>query len=231
MNSYKRLWIALILVLGISFAVLGGIGRHIISHAPPIPARVTTPDGKILFTGSDIVNGQGVWQSIGGQEIGTVWGHGAYVAPDWTADWLHRESLFTLNEWAREEGGTSYEALSDEGKGALQARLRGEIRRNTFDPATQTLTISQVRAAAFEELERYYADIFAHGRSNYAIPAGALTDTVKQRQMAAFFWWTAWAATTERPGEEVTYTNNWPHEPLVGNQPTPGAIVWSVISF
>jgi nitric oxide reductase subunit B len=231
MNSYKRLWIALVLVLGISFAVLGGIGRHIISHAPPVPARVITPDGTTLFTGSDITNGQGVWQSIGGQEIGTVWGHGAYVAPDWTADWLHRESLFTLNAWAKQEGAPAYESLSDEQKGALQARLRNELRRNSFDPSTQALTISPVRAAAFADLEQYYANIFSNGRSNYAIPAGALTDPVKQRQMAAFFWWTAWAATTDRPGEDVTYTNNWPHEPLVGNGPTPGSIVWSVISF
>jgi nitric oxide reductase subunit B len=231
MNSYKRLWTALVLVLGISFAVLGGIGRRIIRHAPPIPARVTAPDGKVLFTGADIVNGQGVWQSIGGQEIGTIWGHGAYVAPDWTADWLHRESLFTLDSWAREQGASSYESLSDEAKGALQARLRTEMRRNTFDASTQTLTISTVRAAAFADLEQYYANIFSKGRSNYAIPPGALTDQEKQRQMAAFFWWTAWAATTDRPGEDTTYTNNWPHEPLVGNEPTPGAIVWSVISF
>ena len=49
--------------------------------------------------------------------------------------------------------------------------------------------------------------------------------------MSAFFWWTAWAASTDRPGTDVTYTQNWPHEPLVGNQPTGGAIVWSVVSF
>ncbi len=67
-----------------------------ISEAPPIPDVYNT-DGQLLFTGSSITDGQGVWQSIGGQEIGTVWGHGAYVAPDWSADWLHRESEILLN--------------------------------------------------------------------------------------------------------------------------------------
>ena len=49
--------------------------------------------------------------------------------------------------------------------------------------------------------------------------------------MATFFWWTAWAASTDRPGQDVTYTQNWPHEELIGNRPTGGTIVWSVISF
>jgi nitric oxide reductase subunit B len=84
--SYKRLWIALALVLVISFAVLGGVGVKLINSAPPIPAQVVTTNGQTLFTGEDILDGQNVWQSIGGQEVGTIWGHGSYVAPDWTAD-------------------------------------------------------------------------------------------------------------------------------------------------
>ena len=231
MSQYKRMWIALIIVVGASFAVLGGVGRQLISHAPPIPKQVVTTDGNVLFSGTDIVDGQGVWQSIGGQEIGTVWGHGAYVAPDWTADWLHREAMFTLDAWAKDDGAPSYAALPVEQEAALDARLTQTLRHNTYDASTGTITVLPVRAAAFHFLEMYYADIFGNGRDAYAIPKGALADPVKQRKMAAFFWWTAWAATTDRPGEEVTFTNNWPHEPLVNNEPTPGAIVWSVISF
>ena len=104
------------------------------------------------------------------------------------------------------------------------------MRQNTYDAATGTITVDPMRAAAFEELERYYADIFTRGRNEYAIQANALSDPEKLRQMSAFFWWTAWAASTNRPGSDVTYTQNWPHEPLIGNEPT-GPHVWSVISF
>jgi nitric oxide reductase subunit B len=231
MKSYKHLWIAFTLVVVISFAVLIGVGYRVISNAPPIPQRVVTTTGTLLFTGTDISNGQGVWQSIGGQEIGSIWGHGAYVAPDWTADWLHRESTMTLDSWARQQGGSAYDALNIEQQGALQARLREEMRRNTYDPQTETITVSPVRAQDFDALEHYYADVFGKGRDEYAIPQGALVDPVKQREIAAFFWWTAWAASTDRPHDNVTYTNNWPHEPLVANEPTPGSIVWSIISF
>jgi len=227
----KKLWIALTIVIVGSLLVLGGVGYRMISQAPPIPTKVITTDGRVLFDGQTIQDGQNVWQSIGGQEIGTVWGHGAYVAPDWTADWLHREALGILNREAHALGAASFNSLPFDQQAVLKARLIRSERENTYDPQSGTIAISPERAAVFEELEHYYADVFGNGRTQYAIPRGALTDPQKQRQMAAFFWWTAWAATTNRPGSDVTYTNNWPHEPLVGNDVTGSAVVWSVISF
>jgi len=206
--EYRKLWIALGAVLAISFLVLGGVGYRSIHNAPPIPQRVATTDGRLLFDGTTIQDGQNVWQSLGGQEIGSIFGHGAYVAPDWTADYLHREATIL------QERGIDPKTL----------------RINTYDPATKTLTISNERAAAFEQLATYYGYIFAHGRTAYAIPQGALTDTIKQRQMAAFFFWTSWVASTNRPGGDVTYTQNWPHEELIGNRPTSAAIMWSMAS-
>jgi len=229
--NFKKLWIALTIVVVGSLLVLGGVGYRMISQAPPIPTKVITTGGRVLFDGRTIQDGQNVWQSIGGQEIGTVWGHGAYVAPDWTADWLHREALGILNREAQTLGAASFNSLPFDQQAVLKARLIRSERENTYDPQSGTIEISPERAAVFEDLEHYYADVFGNGRTQYAIPRGALTDPQKQRQMAAFFWWTAWAATTDRPGSDVTYTNNWPHEPLVGNDVTGSAVVWSVISF
>ena len=228
--SYKRYWVALAIVIIGSFTVLGGVGRKMISEAPPLP-DVYSADGQLLFTGSTITDGQGVWQSIGGQEIGTVWGHGAYVAPDWSADWLHRESEILLNTWALRDGAASFDALSLDRQAVLKARLIREMRTNTYDASRNRVILSADRAAAFGQLRAYYTDVFATGRSEYAIPNGALTNGAKQKQLAAFFWWTAWACGTDRPGSDTTYTNNWPHEPLIGNVPTSGAVLWSVLSF
>ena len=84
--QYRKLWIGLAAVMAASFAVLIYFGVEIYRKAPPIPERVVTEDGMLVFTAQDIKDGQNVWQSMGGQEVGSVWGHGAYVAPDWTAD-------------------------------------------------------------------------------------------------------------------------------------------------
>lgn len=227
--SYKRYWMALAIVIIVSFAILGGVGRTMISEAPPLP-DVYTPDGQLLFTGSSITDGQGVWQSIGGQEIGTVWGHGAYIAPDWSADWLHRESEILLNLWAVRDGAANFAALNVDQQAVLKARLIRVMRTNTYNASLNRVTLDADRAAAFAQLSVYYTDVFASGRAEYAIPSGALKDTAKQHQLAAFFWWTSWAASTERLGGTSTYTNNWPHEPLVANGITPGAVLWSILS-
>jgi nitric oxide reductase subunit B len=221
--EYRRLWIVLGVVVGVSFLILGMVGYRGITTAPPIPEKVVTTSGVVLFDGTTIRDGQNVWQSIGGQEIGSIFGHGAYVAPDWTADYLHREATLVLQQ-------QGFDGASADTKAALLARLKTDMRRNTWDEKTGVLTISDERAAAFDRLSQYYSSVFAEGRKEYAIPKGALTDPVKLREMTSFFFWTAWVATTERPGSNVTYTQNWPHEELVGNKPTSAAIMWSIAS-
>ena len=120
MKNEKRLWLLLIAVVATSFGLLGFFGREIYRQKPPLPARVVTDSGVELWTEADILDGQQVWQGIGGQQIGSIWGHGAYQAPDWSADWLHREAAVLLEMWQDRE------------------RVVRETRRNTYDAATGT---------------------------------------------------------------------------------------------
>ncbi len=227
----KRLWLAFALVMFFSFLVLGWIGARIYQEMPPLPAQVVSTDGTVVVDAGEIEAGQNVWQTLGGMEVGSVWGHGSYVAPDWTADWLHREATFIINHWANEAHGTDYANLDAEHQAQLQGRLAHMMRTNTHDPNTNIITIEPIRAEAFQANVEHYSDVFASGRAEYAIPAGAVTDTERLRKLSAFFFWTAWAATTNRPNDTITYTHNWPHEPLVGNRPTGEAVVWTGVSI
>ena len=156
----KNLWIGFISVIVLSFTVLGYYGYEIYHKAPPIPDKVVTESGRVLFTAQDIKDGQNVWQSMGGQEVGTVWGHGAYLAPDWSADWLHREAMYILNRWAKENYGSEYEKISDEYKAMLQVRLQKELRTNTYDVNTKEMKVSEIRADAIKEVGKYYTGLF-----------------------------------------------------------------------
>ncbi|MEW4568983.1 nitric-oxide reductase large subunit [Tautonia sp. JC769] len=235
--KYLRLWIALGVVIAASFAVLGYYGWDLYRQAPPVPGRVVTTDGTVLFTGQTIKDGQNVWQSMGGQEVGTVWGHGSYVAPDWSADWLHREATWLVEHWAEADHGRPFDELDDEARAALQARLRRELRTNTYDPETGDLTVSPLRAEAIAAVGTHYAALFGDDpglhelRDAYAIPANSLKTPERREQLNAFFFWASWACATNRPGGEVTYTNNWPAEELIANRPTGALVVWSVLSF
>jgi nitric oxide reductase subunit B len=235
--NYKKLWIGLGLVILISFLVLGYFGYQIYHQAPPIPEKVITDEGKVLFTKEDIQNGQNVWQSMGGQEMGTVWGHGSYIAPDWTADWIHREAIWILNDRSQNKYGISYEKLEPPRQAELKEDLKELIRKNTYNTATGTITLTKEIAQAVYSTGRYYTALFSGDpaldklREDYAIPKSVLKSPERLQQLNAFLWWASWACVTTRPGSDVTYTNNWPAEELVGNKPSGVVVVWSVISF
>lgn len=227
----KRLWIAFLLVMFLSFLVLGWIGTRIYQEKPPIPTKVVTTDGVVLVADGEIAAGQNVWQSLGGMEVGSVWGHGSYIAPDWSADWLHREAIFILDRWANTEFGAEYANLNGERQAQLQGRLAKEMRTNTYDPDTGAVTVSSIRAEAFKANYKHFSDVFSKGRAEYAIPAEAVSDPDRLKKLSAFFFWTAWAACTNRPNDQITYTHNWPYEPLVGNRPTGETVVWTGVSI
>jgi len=227
----KRYWIAFWSVIIVSFAVLGYMGVQIYQKKPPIPQAYVTPAGAAVVTREDILAGQNVWQAMGGMEVGSVWGHGSYVAPDWTADYLHRECVFILDAWAMQQKGQHFDALSPELQASLEARLQEENRKNTYSPANETVVIDSVRGAAFASIAAHYASVFSQGVEAYAIPAGTVTNPEDLRNLAAFFFWSSWAASTDRPNEAITYTSNWPHEPLIANEPTGDEIVWTGVSI
>jgi len=236
MNANRRLWIGLGLLLAVSFSVLLWVGTEIHRVMPPIPANVVSEHGEVLYTRGDIEKGRQVWQSIGGHQLGSIWGHGSYVAPDWTADWLHREAVAWLDAESRARHSVAWTDLGDDDKAAAVARLTPRIRHNRYDPATETITVGNDRAVAIRTVASHYIALFGddpallHLRKAYAMKNGTVVDPEYRRALTAFIWWSAWAATTERPGGVVTYTNNWPHEPLVGNTPPSHMLMWTVFS-
>lgn len=227
----KRLWLLFVTVLVLSFAVLGWIGTRIYQEMPPLPDRVVTADGKVMIDEGEILAGQNVWQSMGGMEVGSVWGHGSYVAPDWTADWLHREATFILDRWARTEFNRDFAELDEERQAQLTGRLSARLRANTYAADSNSITIEPIRAEAFDANLAHYTDVFSNGNASYAIQAGAVSDPQRLRALSAFFFWTSWSAVTSRPDDTVSYTNNWPHEPLVGNRPSGDNVVWTGVSI
>ena len=232
----KTLWIGFALISAICFSVLIFFGREIYREKPPIPEKVMTESGTVLFTSQEIKDGQNVWQSIGGQEIGSVWGHGAYLAPDWSADWLHRESLWLLNKWSRKDFGSTFDNLNPESQAMLKVRLQEALRANTYDGKTGILTVSDERAEAIRSNSNHYKGLFMDDpsldaeRASYALPANSIKDPARMQYMNAFFFWAAWACITERPGSDITYTSNWPPDQVIGNTPSAGIVLWTGFS-
>jgi nitric oxide reductase subunit B len=213
-------WIqAVVLVMLCGFFVLGLLAYRTYMAHPPVPARVVDQNGSVLFTGRDVSLGQQVFLHNGLMEYGSAFGHGAYLGPDYTADYLRRASNIVRQSY----GGASSNA-------AVQKTIE-DFRTNRYDAKTGTLRFSAGQAAAFRELVPHYGAFFSDPKTEHGLLPNAITDRTELRQLTAFFAWTAWAAAANRPGHDYSYTNNWPPEPRVANRPTANVIVWSVLSL
>ncbi|HBN52595.1 MAG TPA: nitric oxide reductase large subunit [Stenotrophomonas sp.] len=238
MNSTRKLWVGLAALLIASFAVLLWVGSEVHRQAPPLPEKVVAEDGRVIFTRKDIETGRQVWQSIGGQQLGSIWGHGGYVAPDWGADWLHREAEAVLDIWARREAGAeNYKALDEATQAAYAKRVQTLLRPNTYDAVDGTIVVDNDRAEAMATVAAHYESLFsadpatAELREAYAMRNDTVPDAGHRRELTAFYWWAAWASVTERPGSDISYTANWPSDSLVGNTAPPSTFIWTVFSI
>jgi len=213
-------WVqAVIIVFLFGFTVLGILAYRTYTGEPPIPDKVVTEQETVLFTGADITRGQEVFLRNGLMEYGTIFGHGGYLGPDFTADYLHQAALIVMQAYGGPE--------SD------RARLQTiqDFKANRYDAATGTLQFTDSQAVAFHELVAHYSDYFGRSDTRYGLRPGAITDPEQITDLTAFFAWSAWAAAATRPGHEFSYTNNWPPEPLVDNHATADTVLWSVLSL
>ncbi len=205
--------------------------------APPIPESIATAAGVIVYTRDDIERGQNIWQSLGGMQQGSIWGHGGYLAPDWSADWLHREAIALL-ALIQKDAITSASISDKQRLEMYKVTLREEIRENTYDPDTGVVTISPNRAQAIKLVAKHYINMFTASdksslklRKDYAFPLNSVLNGQDAQKLTAFFFWSAWSAVTNRPNDDTSYTSNWPHDPLVGNTPSASVFMWSIISI
>lgn len=237
MAGYRKLWWLLIAILGITFSVLGYFGTEVYRSAPPIPAKVVNAQGEVLMTKDSILDGQTAWQSVGGMQLGSIWGHGAYQAPDWSADWLHRELMAWLELASQADFGQTYQDLNASDQHALQFQLKQAYRHNSYDVKSDTLQLDERRLQAIATTGQYYIKLFgddpslAETRAHYAMKNNTLPSPERRKLLTQFFFWTAWSTATERTPDSATYTNNWPHEPLIGNKPTAENLMWSLASI
>jgi nitric oxide reductase large subunit len=94
----SKAWLqAVAIVILFGFFILGFLTYRTYTGEAPIPARVVDPAGGVLFTHDDILGGQQVFLR-NGLEYRSIFGHGAYLGPDFT-DYLRRAATSVLDSY------------------------------------------------------------------------------------------------------------------------------------
>ncbi|MEA4856348.1 nitric-oxide reductase large subunit [Solidesulfovibrio sp.] len=220
-----------VVALAIGFALEILIAFQAYRDAPPLPGTVVDPAGQVVFTGADITAGQQVFLKYGLMENGSIWGHGAYLGPDFSARYLHEVGLDASRDAAMRRFGQDWDALSPAQRRVVATEVSGLLKENRYDPRADVLAFTQAEVRSFHRQiglwERYFSDTAANG----GLPSGYIRDAKELRDLTAFFAWTAWASIANRPGKAFSYTNNFPYDPALGNTPTSETVLWSALSL
>lgn len=212
----RKWWIPFAFIFAISLSGVILIGYETYQEAPPIPDFVNE-NGQTIVGAKNILAGQALFQKYALMDYGSMFGDGANRGPDFTAQALHETAIFMAEQYAREAGNDKWVRLG------IDERVRQELKHNRFDGPSNSVTISPAQEYAFRKLEGYYADYFKS-----SMPANYF-QTAEVKPLAAFFYWGAWVCSTQRPGENYSYTHNWPFDPVAGNRPESPVIVWTII--
>ncbi len=221
----------LALTMAAGFLVLIGIALLAYRDAPPIPGKVVAPSGETVFTGEQVLSGQQVFLRYALMENGSIWGHGAYLGPDFSAEYLHELGIDSgkLLSWML--FGNELDELGRAERGVVDAEVRLLLKQNRYDPRNDTLVFTEPEVHSYRRQTRKWAEYFSGPAASGGLRAGYISDPGELRDLTAFFAWTAWAAAANRPGLSRSYTNNFPYDPTVGNMPTGDAVLWSALSL
>ena len=222
---------SVLIVMLFGFAGLITITLLAYRNAPPVPEQVLGATGNTVFTGDDVREGQTVFLKYGLMANGSIWGHGAYLGPDYSAEALHRMGEHAAQAIALQRFGRDFVALSAVEQAAVTGEAAAVLKTNRYDAATLSLRFTDAQAAAYTQQVAHWTAYFHEPARNGGLKADLITDPAELRQFAAFVTWAAWASVANRPGEAYSYTNNFPYDPSVGNLPTSGALLWSALSL
>ncbi len=190
--------IGFVMLLGLS--LLLAITFLAYRNAPPIPGKVVAVNGETLFTHSDVGAGQAVFLKYGLMANGSIWGHGAYLGPDFSAQALHHIGVDTATALSEDQFGKQFDALDAMQQAAIEAQVAVTLKENRYNADTDTLMLTKAETHAWQQQLGYWTDYFKHPGDNGGLKANLITDPQELHQFTSFVTWAAWASVAKRPG-------------------------------
>jgi nitric oxide reductase subunit B len=229
----KKNWFTHFLIVAIiSIAGLVYLGRETYVGSPPL-ANFVTSNGQVVMTTEQLARGKEIFHLRGLMLYGSFWGDGAERGPDFTADSMHRIGASMRSYYEEEmKRRTGAQSLTDYEKDAIAQRVLREMHGNTYSAEAGTITLNDAQVFAYDELLTHYTRMFTDATyADHMDPINQVSGEQNLRDLTAFFYWGGWVSAANRPGEEYSYTHNWPYEPEVGNVPTTATFIWTFISI
>ncbi len=224
---------SLIIIFVLEFAVLLWVttGNYYRNSEPPIPENVVDSTGSVIFSKADIQRGQQLFLEKALMENGSIWGHGAYLGPDFSAEYLHNLVLEVRSYLAERKYHSAVDSLQTDQQAALIGLAKNYLAKNRYNAQNGTLLFTEPEKISFYQQISYWQNYLQHPSINKGLSKALFVSSTEIKQLTAFFAWSAWVTTAQAPGKKYSYTGNFPYEPLIGNGPTSETILWSALSL
>lgn len=143
----------IIIILLLEFAVLIWVttGSYYRRLKPPIPEKVTDSVGLVIFTRTDIENGQQLFLKKALMDNGSIWGHGAYMGPDFSAQYLHNLALEVTGFIAAEKYKIPISDISSAQKESIVALTRDFMTKNRYSYVSHNLLFTQPEIKSYNQ--------------------------------------------------------------------------------
>lgn len=205
---YASFWIIGIFMVSILIYFTANLAKEV----PPIPEKVVSAHGEVLYTYDDVTEGKGYFQEFDLMDYGTLLGMGAYLGPDFTTEFLHKRAEFLNDAYAQQFYDKSWKDLSKMEQGAIKEKTKEDVRSTKL--VEETTVYTSESAEAYKSNLKYLVNFLVNGDHERAWRGGVIKpeEAVK---IAAFIDWSQLVASSLRPDTDRTWSNNWPSEPLI----------------
>ncbi|MGB2580190.1 MAG: cbb3-type cytochrome c oxidase subunit I [Minisyncoccia bacterium] len=221
-------WI-LLGVAVVSFAILGWAAKVTYSTVPPQPDKFLTELGETLITGEDIVAGKGGFQKAGLMDYGSLYGMGSYFGIDYTAEYLKQLGLRTDENIAMSRYGQSFSAISEDNQESVKREMRRMLKG--IDLTKSEVVLPAPVADAVKTIRQDIVTFLLTDNPEIGWSRARALNNETALETANFLIYSSITTVALRPDGSASWTQNWPHEPLVGNAPTTSAFNWTWISY
>lgn len=221
-------WILLITAI-ICFIVLIWGTYKTYQLAPPLPQQFQSPSGQIVMTAEDIVAGKAGFQRADLMDYGSLYGMGSYFGEDYTAKYLVSLGRLTEDKIAQQHFGKPFMSLTVGEQYTVRQTMQQDLQKTDLSQPISIL--SQPVADAIVQLRKQIShNLLNHDPETGWTKAYSLNEQ-SALQTADFLIYSSLTTIAHRPGQNSSYTNNWPYEPTMGNTPTANTFYWTWVSF
>lgn len=224
-RTTRVLIVVLLLVTVAAWSAMGWMTVLTYRGAPPLPERILSASGNTLMTRADLIAGKAGFQKADLMDYGSLYGMGAYFGEDYTASVLVALAEHTQAAVA----GAPLASL--QGPDRLVSRARMQALLQDVDLTADPVVVPDALAVAIAQVRQPLAERLRRNDPAAGYSTAHSLDAREAEAVADFLIYSALTTVARRPDSSLSWTANWPPEPIVGNQPPASALTWTLVSL